>query len=425
MAKELYEGRLKIYGGWREIGGNCVVVEDGDRKIVFDNGIRFQVLKRVYGGRITPLGPLEMQRLGVIPDAEVYEDADALYISHGHLDHVGLLYEVPHDVKIVVPSKRIFDATIFEWYGNSNTWLSYVKPRGYAEVVDAEELREDEHGVVAVPVSHSAYPAYAYIYQGRDFVLFYSGDLRLEPLSRGLVKGLEESLQRLGIDRVDVAVLEGTNFSRGVENFPITAGVFRELMTSALSQYELVAVSIDPLDLEMFHAVVELSKISGREVVVASERLLWAVEELGERDASAVALLSEMGAVAATRYVSLEELLRDGGGYVVVAEPVALLEMLRKLRLWRGEVDLVGSLAVLTDPEPKEAVREVEEEVVARWLSMLGFQIYRLRLSGHYHPQNFSELVRILNPKELVPIHTEDPAYMVKLLKKVREKISR
>ena len=423
MVKVLYEGKLKIYGGWREIGGNCVVVEEGDRKIIFDNGIRFQVLKRIYGGRITPLGPREMQSLGVIPDAEVYEGAEALYISHGHLDHVGLLYEVPDDVKIVVPSRRVFEATIFDWYGSSNTWLNYVKPKGFAEIVEAAELKEDEHGVIAVPVSHSAYPAYAYIYHGKDITLFYSGDLRLEPLSRGLVRSLDESLQRLGVDRIDVAVLEGTNFGRDVESFPVTAGVFREFLINALSQYELVAISVDPLDLEAFRAVVDISNAYGRKVVVASPRLLWAVELLGEGAGQSVAIASEVeeAAVVAAKTVSVvEEVLANRGDYVVVIEPVALLDMLRRLRLWRGDVDLAGSLAVLTDPEPREAVKEVEERVIAKWLSMFGFQTYRLRVSGHYYPHDFAEIIRLLKPKELVPIHTNNPEYMVRIFRKIK-----
>ncbi|MGC9106702.1 MAG: hypothetical protein ACP5IE_00715 [Infirmifilum sp.] len=47
---------IEIYGGYGEIGGNCLVVKDKNRKIVFDNGIRFRVLKEYYGGRIQPLG---------------------------------------------------------------------------------------------------------------------------------------------------------------------------------------------------------------------------------------------------------------------------------------------------------------------------------------------------------------------------------
>jgi len=63
---------LEFYGGYREIGGNCVVVKDRNRKIVFDNGIRFQVLKKYYRGRIQPLGINELRSIGAIPPLNVF-----------------------------------------------------------------------------------------------------------------------------------------------------------------------------------------------------------------------------------------------------------------------------------------------------------------------------------------------------------------
>ncbi len=47
---------IEIYGGYREIGGNCVVIRDGDRKLVLDNGIRFSILRKYYRGGLQPLG---------------------------------------------------------------------------------------------------------------------------------------------------------------------------------------------------------------------------------------------------------------------------------------------------------------------------------------------------------------------------------
>ena len=87
---------LKVYGGYREIGGNCIVIKDKDRKIIFDNGIRFQVLKKYYRGRIQPLGINELRSISAIPPLEVFEGIDALYISHFHLDHLGLLGSMFH-----------------------------------------------------------------------------------------------------------------------------------------------------------------------------------------------------------------------------------------------------------------------------------------------------------------------------------------
>jgi hypothetical protein len=47
---------IEIYGGYREIGGNCIVIRDGDRKLVLDNGIRFSILRKYYRGGLQPLG---------------------------------------------------------------------------------------------------------------------------------------------------------------------------------------------------------------------------------------------------------------------------------------------------------------------------------------------------------------------------------
>jgi len=64
--KEIKVGNVSvtIYGGYREIGGNCVVVQEGDRKLIFDYGIRFDVMRRFYCDRVEPLGPVEMIKLG-------------------------------------------------------------------------------------------------------------------------------------------------------------------------------------------------------------------------------------------------------------------------------------------------------------------------------------------------------------------------
>jgi ribonuclease J len=96
--------KVKVYGGLDEIGGNCVVVEDGDNKIVFDNGIRFSVLRKYYGGRVEPFGLSELRTIGALPPLDAFQEAIAVYISHFHLDHTGLLSSIPPDVSIRVPS---------------------------------------------------------------------------------------------------------------------------------------------------------------------------------------------------------------------------------------------------------------------------------------------------------------------------------
>jgi hypothetical protein len=80
----------------------------------------------------------------------------------------------------------------------------------------------------------------------------------------------------------------------------------------------------------------------------------------------------------------VNEVFKDMKRYIVVAEPVHLLEHLRRLKVQGREIDLANTVALLLDPKPRETVREVENKVLIQWLEMFGAQPQRVRLSGHY-----------------------------------------
>ena len=85
------------------------------------------------------------------------------------------------------------------------------------------------------------------------------------------------------------------------------------------------------------------------------------------------------------------------------------------MRIWRDELPREAS-AILTTPEPLEAELEVEEETLAYWLYRLGIQVYRIRASGHYYPHELRNLLGMIRPKKLVPIHTRNPSLLMKLV---------
>jgi len=416
--------KIRIYGGFREIGGNCVVIQDGDRKIVFDDGIRFSPLRKYYRGRIEPLGVLELRSVGAIPPAEVYSEATAVYISHFHLDHVGLLGAIPPGVRIKVPSTEILDKTLGSWYKKTSNWLAYIPPDYGAKIEEVKPGVEDENGVIAIPVSHSGYPAYSFLYRGGNATIFYSGDLRVEPLA-SVHSGTEliQSIDSLDLESVDVALIEGTNFSS--DHMVITPSIFREHISLVFKEYEFASISIDPLDLEAFASVLDSSMLMERGLVIGSERLIWMVDELEKalsKPLDNIYILEELEVPA----IRLEEIsltrdvLKKPRDYAVIMEPAGLLKILRKLKSHGDTPDLTGSALVLTDPEPRESMREVEEEALRAWLRIFGVQAYRLRFSGHYLPYQFPYIVKRVKPRELIPIHTEDPDTMARFFTKIK-----
>ena len=91
--------------------------------------------------------------------------------------------------------------------------------------------------------------------------------------------------------------------------------------------------------------------------------------------------------------------------------------MLRQMRIWGEELPR-NATAILTTPEPLEAESEVEEETLAYWLYTLGVQVCRIRLSGHYYPHELRNILDIIKPEKLVPIHTRHPSLILKLANK-------
>jgi ribonuclease J len=413
--------KIKVYGGLGEIGGNCVVIEDREGKIVFDNGIKFSVLRRFYGGRIEPLGLSELRSVGAVPPLEALQGASAIYVSHLHLDHTGLLSSIPPEVSIKVPNMRVLENTLASWYRRPGSWLAYIPPDYTAKVEEVKSKREDENNVMAIPVSHSCFPAYSFLYAGSDTTIFYSGDLRFEPLTN-ICHRLDEIMRDVGIDGVDVALLEGTNFN--AEYTPITASMFRDYISLLLREYDLTSISVDPLDLEAFMAILDSSLLMGKNLVIGSERLLWVIDEVKGLKSEALDKIYiseelEVPTPLLLRNISLvNEVFKSPENYVLIIEPVGLLQIFRKLKIWGESPNLIGSVVVLMDPEPRESIKEVEEGALRTWLKSFGIQAFRLRLSGHYLPHQFHNIIETLKPKNLIPLHTEETDLMNKLFKK-------
>jgi ribonuclease J len=70
--------RLTFYGGIREIGGNQILLEDGDRSVFFDFGLSFKRYKKFYEEYLKPRagsGLLDPLIMGLLPPLKgIYRD---------------------------------------------------------------------------------------------------------------------------------------------------------------------------------------------------------------------------------------------------------------------------------------------------------------------------------------------------------------
>lgn len=413
---------IKVIQGRREIGGNCIRIEDKDKILVFDQGIRFSIFNDYFTRNIEPTGIPELRKLNIIPSEEVLE-CNGIYISHNHLDHLGFLQNIPVGSKLFVPSIKIIE--LFEkWYQFSSSWLKYVPPRHGIQINEVKPLKNDENNVLTIPVMHSAYPSYSYIYFGSDETILYTGDLRfIEVLDEKHKDLLYENtllsfLENNRDIKIDTMIIEGTNF--GQITAPSDKLILNKLIESLYD--DLIFIVVHSQELELILILIESLKSLGKDIVLSCDKLIETLEfwiynnpKLKEEIIDLYAIIDFASGVSMFNSIDAQILNVDPKKYAILTDHRRLIDV---FRLFEAEVISGSSLILLTsEPVNEEAV--YEEKVLSRWLKYYGVQPYRLRISGHYYPYEFKKMIEIIKPKEIIPIHTENPDLMIRIYRKM------
>jgi ribonuclease J len=76
---------------------------------------------------------------------------------------------------------------------------------------------------------------------------------------------------------------------------------------------------------------------------------------------------------------------------------------------------LPTSNLIRSEPQIEEAS---EYDVIANWLSVMGVNTYRVRVSGHYYPYQLKSIVNVIKPSKVKAIHTINPNLIYNILGK-------
>jgi ribonuclease J len=400
---------VEVLAGSRSIGGNFVKIKDRDVAVIFDQGVRFDIMNKYYSMHITPQSLQELRALGILPQPEWYDDAEHVYITHMHLDHLGALSNIPKEMTVHLPSMKVYEQQESRWK-LSPTWTALLPRKYYVSVEELKPLEEDQNNVMPVPVSHSAYPSYALLYFGRDETILYTGDFRLEGFltkrEYSSIYGCGSLLEFLEDNRdikVEKLIIEGTNF--GSDRFPLPPEDAIKTIRRILSNHSPVIATMHSLDLEYALALLKLASELNIKCYIVSE---------------SIAKLMEDSANLPTEPEAIEEYVQNLS--FLKKRPIAGTED-RSIYLvsYREIVDFIRSLAsheklssnmaaILSEPEP-QVEESTEYDIIANWFSRMQINAYRVRVSGHYYPYQLKTILEIIKPKKIIPVHTLNPQY--------------
>jgi len=401
---------VRIHRGASEIGGNCVELEFGGKRLVLDLGLPLDV------------GPGETVDLPAVPGLGAPADGSlvGVVLSHPHQDHYGLVGGVDPAVPIYVgpAAARILDAAAF--FSPSGISLT---ARGFLE--DRKPLCVGPFRITPFLVDHSAFDSYAFLVEGGGRRIFYSGDFRTHGRKASLMRRLCEHPP----DNVDVLILEGTtvresgNELSGLDEERVELAMAETFRSSA----GLVAVFSAAQNVDRLVSIYRACKRSGRTLVVDLYTAAIGAATRGtipqpgfprlrvyvpNRQRALVKRAREFERVASIRDQRIfpEEIRARADQLVVLIQGSTLREL--------ATADCLDGATAVWSQWPGYLDRQ-SGQAIQHLLKEQGIRLIRLHASGHARVRDLQRLAAAMGPGRVVPIHTAAPQAFNGLVERV------
>jgi ribonuclease J len=428
---------LRFYGGVDEIGGNKILLEDGDTRVWLDFGKSFDSGEDYYTGYLAPRGIVGLKdffEFDLLPrvdglyaeemlsETEIKYGAprfDGVLVTHAHGDHVGHLGFLDPRIPVYTGAgtKLFMEAA-------DETSVNRLGDHAYRTFRTGDRLRIGSLEVRPIHVDHSIPGAYGFIIHTSGGTIVYTGDLRVHGPKADMT---EEFIEYAAESKPLAMISEGTrvttdNKRQSLSEQQVYKGVV-EACIKAGSRGRLMIYTHGPRDMDRLRTFYTAATVCGRKIVISPKtaHLLSKLvndEHLDLPDPSVddnIAVYyrrKKSGQYDESDYYKWErpfldkmvtpaELKKNPNGYMVNIDFTGLTELI-DIRPERG-TPFIYSMS------EHFAEDEVEGTVLRNWVNHFGLEYVQLHASGHISRGELSDALATVRPERVYPVHTEHP----------------
>ncbi len=389
---------LKIIRGSSEIGGTCISVSTEMTNIIIDMGM--------------PLSDEKRETLNFKKIVEDDKKQKAVLLSHGHQDHYGEMNEIPKTVPVFMSEGARSIIKI------SNLFL-----RDMCIEIENIQLFEDRKSfnigdikITPYRVNHSAFDSYAFLFEHEDKQIFFSGDFRGVA---GREKYLFPKLLKDIPKNINILLLEGTRITRNNEKYPTEEAVEKALIKIFEKQENISLITVASQNIDRLVSIYKATTKAKKELII-DPYTAFVLEELGNKSKTLpqydwrnirvyfspnqTKVLLDNGYKEnvyryrkskitsdemAERKKDLVFLFKDNRGSRKFFDRLYPLKNANFIwGLWEG---------YLEDSDLQDLCKEKE------------MNFYHIHTSGHGGVNEMERLVNAVNPKTVIPVHTQEP----------------
>ncbi len=420
---------LTFYGGANEIGGNKILLEDGDTRIFLDHGESFgfgsEFFTEWLGPRTSRFGLRDLFALNLMPkikglySEEMLEPTDfkyaepefqGIFLTHPHVDHIAHIAYVDKGIPVYLgaTARRIVES----WETTSSS--AKFGDHDYRTFKTGDRIKIDDLEILPIHVDHSTPSAYGFVIYTSQGPVVYTGDFRKHG---PMAKMTGDFIEKAKKDRPIAMICEGTRVAAVEKRKNFTEKEVRDYCHNIITNTnKLVVTCFYPKDVDRMKTYHELAKKTGRKFVI-STRAAHLLD----------ALLDDPG-------IKVPNPLKDG--HMLIYK-----RMMDRHHRWEGkfldkaiDADYVHKhqsklilhldfthFTELVDIKPDQGARfihsmsepfeegDVEDEVKHNWMDYFGLEYHQAHASGHCSKKEIFSVVNEISPKVVIPVHTEYP----------------
>jgi len=444
---------LTFYGGIGEIGGNKILLEDKGTRVFLDFGKSFGARSNFYDWTERPRqanGVGDFLALGILPEIRgIYrpdllklarlpskEDryVDAVILSHAHSDHADYISFLREDIRLYLgeTTRDIILALEEEKNANIEYEISSFKERpldrralpikrDMQTFKTGEKFKIDSIEVEPIHVDHSLPGCYGFIIRTSTSTIVYSGDLRIHGNRPDLTRDFVEKAK---LAKPDIMLCEGTRINESTSQ---KENDVYELCMEYISQAKdnFVFVDYSYKDIDRFTTFYNIAKRTGRKILINPKTARYLTALLHNPRMNVPKITDETivvykprvktGSYSGSDYDKADNEVFDKSAAVWSSEDVKKNESSVIMTLGSYQIEELidirpgKGIYLHSSSEPFNEEGEIDEARMGHWMIRFGLVRLHAHCSGHASGKDLNYIVNEIDPKSVIPIHTEHP----------------
>lgn len=380
-----------IHRGQNQIGGSIIEVSSGSTRIILDVGSNLEEIDDVFVPQVE----------GLFCGEPAY---NAVFISHYHSDHLGLLSHLLPGIPIYMGKQAYNILCAAEAYKGREIKFSPI------DYQSEETITIGELTVTPYKCDHSAFDSYMFVISDGQKKVLYSGDFR----SNGW-ENFDELLEK--IPKVDALIVEGTLLSRDTYQNNITEQQLEDIAVNALEKYMGPAfIMTSSMNVDRLKTAYNISQRTNRlflEDIYTASILTAVGKNVPAPGAKGVKVFMVGG-------IDDHDALEPFKGSTIGRDAIAksefimcirpsMIRTLKKINENRSFEDGILFYSMWKGYQESEYTKKFLE-----YMESTGVKIHTLHTSGHADIETIDRLVEKVSPEMIIPVHTENPQWFEK-----------